>query len=572
MRHENIDPIHPEAGNAAQSKYVRDLRSKSWTKAEPSCETRFKMARLSKTVRPRWLLRTKLSVVSALLLLVLSQTFSIWNLYETQMRMIGVVLGDEQTNLSSDMSSFSKQISKLGIMDDRWISAAARTIFQSSYSNNAVLYYDGEVLANSTSYEFDLEAGTPLGEKYQKYVLISAYSSNDSVAYLAGINGSILLITYIEESSYGSGNGFALLHYRDVTVIFRESRLLFLHGIIISLALALILGLTLTLIIRRLFVPLYQLKNAANVIADGQYEERVPLKRRTGKKEDEVTEIALAFNRMAENVDEHIRTLDEMNERQRMLLGALSHELRTPMTSIQGYAELLQRVSLSPERQASALNYIEQESRRLSRLSVKMLQLLELVPIRVTNRGRVSLYLSDESKIESKEISVAALFSKAKDIVQKRLKEKEISLQFMIQEELNQNDAEQLEQSECQPLQKNSDLTITGDEDLLLSLLTNLIDNARKASPQGSMITLFASTEGLFVQDEGCGIAPEEQKKILEPFYMVDKARTRQEGGAGLGLALCAQIARLHGGRIVIESTPGKGSRIGVRWNVFQTK
>ncbi|MCD8014941.1 MAG: HAMP domain-containing histidine kinase [Lachnospiraceae bacterium] len=529
MRHENTDPIHPEAGNAAQSR----------------------------SIRPRWLLRTKISVVSALLLLVLSQIFSAWNLCETQMRMIGVVLGDEQTSLSSDISSFLKQISKLGITDDRWIPAAARSVFQGSYSNNAVLYYDGEVLANSTSYEFDLEAGTPLGEKYQKYALISAYSSNDSVAYLARINGSILLITYIEESSYGSGNGFALLHYRDVTVIFRESRFLFLRGIVISLVLALILGLALTLIIRRLFVPLYQLKDAANVIADGQYEERVPLKRETGKKEDEVTEIALAFNRMAENVDEHIRTLDEMNEKQRMLLGALSHELKTPMTSIQGYAELLQRVWLSPERQASALNYIEQESRRLSRLSVKMLQLLDL---------------SDESEIESKDIFVETLFSKAKNIVQKRLEEKEISLQFLIQDEPNQNYAEQFDRSESLPLQKDSDLTVTGDEDLLLSLLTNLIDNARKASPLGSTITLFASTEGLFVQDEGCGIAPEEQKKILEPFYMADKARTRQEGGAGLGLALCVQIARLHGGRIEVESAPGKGSRIGVRWNVFQTK
>ncbi len=525
MRHENTDSIHSVAGKL----------------------TSFK------TIRSRWLLRTKLSVVSALLLLVLSQIFSIWNLYETQMRMIGVVLGDEQTNLSSDMSSFLKQLSKLSITDDRWIPAAARSVFQGSYSNNAVLYYDGEVLANSTSYDFDLEAGTPLDEKYQKYALISAYSSNDSIAYLAGINGSILLITYMEETSYGPGNGFALLHYRDITTIFRESRLLFLRGIVISLALALILGLALALIIRRLFVPLYQLKDAANVIAEGQYEERVPLKRRAGKKEDEVSEIALAFNRMAENVDEHIRTLDEMNEKQRMLLGALSHELKTPMTSIQGYAELLQRVSLSPERQVSALNYIEQESRRLSRLSVKMLQLLDL---------------SDESDIESKDISVESLFLKAKDIVQKRLEEKEISLEFRIQDESDQNHAEQLDRSKSQLKQKNSDLTVTGDEDLLLSLLTNLIDNAGKASPQGSTITLIASPEGLYVQDEGCGIAPEEQKKILEPFYMVDKARTRREGGAGLGLALCAQIARLHGGRIEIESTPGKGSRIGVRWNV----
>jgi len=529
MRRENTDPLHPEAGNAVHSR----------------------------PVRPGWLLRTKLSVVSALLLLVLSQIFSIWNLYETQMRMIGVVLGDEQTSLSSDISSFSKQLSKLGITDDRWIPAAARSVFLSSYSTDAVLYYDGEILVNSTPYEFDLEAGTPLGEKYGKYALSSAYRFSDTAAYLARVNGSILVVTYMEEASYRSGNGFALLHYRDVTAVFRESRLLFVRGILVSLVLAVILGCALTLIIRRLFAPLYQLKDAANVIADGQYEGRVLLKRNTGKKEDEVTEIALAFNRMAENVDEHIRTLAQMNEKQRMLLGALSHELKTPMTSIQGYAELLQRVSLSPERQASALNYIEQESRRLSRLSVKMLQLIDL---------------SDESDIESKDISVETLFSKAKDIVQKRLEEKEILLRFMIQDAPKQNDAEQLERSGSQLLQKDSSLTVTGDEDLLLSFLANLIDNARKASPQGSTITLIASPEGLFVQDEGCGVASEEQEKILEPFYMADKARTRREGGAGLGLALCAQIARLHGGRMEVQSVPGEGSRIGVRWNVFQTK
>lgn len=94
-------------------------------------------------------------------------------------------------------------------------------------------------------------------------------------------------------------------------------------------------------------------------------------------------------------------------------------------------------------------------------------------------------------------------------------------------------------------------------------MLTNLIDNASKASPDESEITLIGNEYGFWVKDHGCGIAPEEIAKVTEPFYMVDKSRSRAAGGAGLGLALCAQIARLHDGELEIESTPGVGSRIG---------
>ncbi len=108
------------------------------------------------------------------------------------------------------------------------------------------------------------------------------------------------------------------------------------------------------------------------------------------------------------------------------------------------------------------------------------------------------------------------------------------------------------------------DLEIECDEDLLLSFITNLIDNACKASPAGSCIRLVGNASGIFVEDSGTGIPEEEIRHITEPFYMVDKSRSRKEGGAGLGLALCQQIARLHGGRLEIRSMPGEGSCIGI--------
>lgn len=153
--------------------------------------------------------------------------------------------------------------------------------------------------------------------------------------------------------------------------------------------------------------------------------------------------------------------------------------------------------------------------------------------------------LSREETIEKKPCPVSALFSQAKEVTHYRLKEKDIRLQ---------TDLEQ-------------DFSIQGDADLLLSFLTNLIDNACKASPPGSSIRLIGTASGIFVQDEGIGIPPDEIARITEPFYMVNKSRSRKQGGAGLGLSLCHQIARLHGGCLEIKSSPEEGTCIGMQIN-----
>ena len=284
-----------------------------------------------------------------------------------------------------------------------------------------------------------------------------------------------------------------------------------------------VLAALLMLTIRRILIPFYQLRDAANVIADGDYQRRVD---RPGT--DEIGQVSQSFNRMADRVEEHIHTLAEMNEKQRQLLGSLAHELKTPMTGIQGYAELLQRVELPTGKQSDCLHYIEEECKRLSRLSAKMLQLTEL---------------SDETVIEKTWQAVEGLFEQVRQITRFRLQEKKLRLEMDLEEGLRM---------EC-------------DRDLLLSFLTNLIDNACKASPDGAVIRLIGTGEGLFVRDEGCGIPEEEIRRVTEPFYMIDKSRSRKQGGAGLGLALCSQIARLHGGILDIQSVPGEGSRIGMR-------
>ncbi len=469
-------------------------------------------------------LTTKISAAAIGLLLLFSQTFSIWNLKETQRMRLGSILNSELTRLNTSAQNFSEEFgqSRSYLKDEKGERFWGRSCFQNHYSANAVLYYDGEELSNISGLEFDLaylKKHTDDFSELRNY-LDDGRWYGDFLMMIGETAGRKLLILHMPVGS----TRFELLHYRDITELYEESRELFLRGGGMALVLAVILLLALSLVVRRILRPFHHLSSAAAKIADGDYSVRMEM-----RGHDEVAEVAKSFNEMARQVEGHVQSLAETNEKQRRLLGALAHELKTPMTGIQGYTELLQRVELPKERQQEALSYIEQECKRLSRLSAKLLQLEELA-------GESE----EEIRAEKKTLEVGKLFAETEKLLHRRLAEKEICLETEIAEDAG---------------------TVEGDADLLISLLTNLADNAVKASAPGGVIRLAATKEGLSVSDEGKGIPKEELAKITEPFYMVDKSRSRQAGGAGLGLALCDQIARLHGWNLRIESEPGRGTR-----------
>lgn len=458
---------------------------------------------------------TKISIAAVSLLLIFSQLFSLWALLNSHRQIMVNIVEDEWDRLWQDSDDLKSAVSEKRLTIARDQASYARTLLYSRFSQNAVLYYQGEELANSSPYEFSPDQGTSLSPWYS--TVLRSNIVPDQI-FLEQISGKHLLILYHD---FGP---FRLLHYRDVSTVYQETGRLLYQGIAVTLFLASLFVLLLVFVIRRILKPFYNLRDASNVIADGVYTARAP---DPGK--DEVGEVSRAFNHMAGRVEEHIRDLARSNEKQRQLIGSLAHELKTPMTAIQGYAELLQRVELSPSRQDHALAYIEEECKRLSRLSVKMLDLAQL---------------SGESSVEKVPLLVSDLFSHVRDTAHCRLAQKRLRLEIQAEE----------------------GLTICGDWDLMVIFLGNLLDNARKASAEGGCIYLTGAREGLFIRDEGRGIPPEELSRITEPFYMVDKSRSRKEGGAGLGLSLCSQIARLHGGTLDIESQVGRGTRIGLRW------
>ncbi|MFR3321557.1 MAG: histidine kinase dimerization/phospho-acceptor domain-containing protein [Lachnospiraceae bacterium] len=135
-------------------------------------------------------------------------------------------------------------------------------------------------------------------------------------------------------------------------------------------------------------------------IAGGAYHSRVHLRRR-GARTDEIDELAANFDRMAEKVEEHLQSLRETNEKQRRLLGSLSHEMKTPLTAIIGYSETLMTVKLAEKNKIQALTYIHSEGKRLARLSEKMLEL-------------TGLYESAEHTLELQEIELRSFLKKLK--------------------------------------------------------------------------------------------------------------------------------------------------------------
>lgn len=228
------------------------------------------------------------------------------------------------------------------------------------------------------------------------------------------------------------------------------------------------------------------------------------------------------------------RPLEATNETQRQLIGSMSHELKTPLTAIKGYSELLLKVKLTKEQAEKAINYIYTESGRMSRLSEKMMELTKLY--------------ESECSIVLEKVEIEEIFSEVEDNVKQMLSEKELKLIY---------------EGNYQGLSKKL------DKDLIISFLINLINNSMMASEAGDCIYLGADETALWVRDEGVGIPEKEIDKVRKAFYRVDKSRSRKSGNMGLGLALCEQIAKVHHADMRIESKQGVGTKIALLYESF---
>jgi heavy metal sensor kinase len=234
------------------------------------------------------------------------------------------------------------------------------------------------------------------------------------------------------------------------------------------------------------------------------------------------------IGRLGATINEMIRRLHESFARVRQFSADASHELRTPLTVVRGEIELALRTKKSPEEYRRVLESTLEETLRLTSIIDNLLILAK------ADRGRVE---SDLSEVDLQHL-VDEVFEDCNILAEA----KNISLS----------------------LRTNMPVTLVGDKGRLHQLLLNLVDNAVKYTPPGGQVTLSLDKRGNLavfeVADTGIGIPLEEQGKIFDRFYRVDKARSRELGGTGLGLSIAKWIAELHRGSITVTSSPQKGS------------
>mgnify|MGYP002551791732 CR=1 FL=1 len=312
--------------------------------------------------------------------------------------------------------------------------------------------------------------------------------------------------------------GLRLVTAYDLTGLYRDRNAALMRFLLLEAAVLAAGSAVTALLARRLTRPLAVLTDAGAQIAAGDYARRTDL--HTG---DEIEALSRSFDKMADAVQEKIADLQVDVQRREDFMGAFAHELKTPMTSIIGYADMLRTLQIDPAEQHEAAGAIYHESRRLEALSYKLLSLLSL---------------SDE-RLELAPVDLTDLWPRL------RMACPQVPL-----------------------LTPQGGAVVHGDADLLLDLLCNLVQNAAKASPAGMPVTVLLADAGdtvaLTVQDHGCGIPADKLARVTEPFYMVDKSRARKQGGSGMGLALCQRIAAVHGGTLQISSQVGVGTAVTV--------
>jgi len=329
----------------------------------------------------------------------------------------------------------------------------------------------------------------------------------------------------IFSSTVLNGRSYQLVSSTDISSSYALYKDGFNQVRIIGIVSALIVAGLLQMLLRGLLIPLRDLSDATRSIAGGDLDNRVAV-----SGHDEVAEVARNFNTMADVIEHNVLELEKLAESRKVFIGNLAHEMKTPLTSILGFADILRiKREVSDSDRINYANVIVSETKRLQGLSGKLMELLtlgnlEIVPVKT---------------------EVFGFFSELTTTLQPIMKNHKMELLVLF---------------------PKKDVFINIDRELIKSLVFNLIDNSIKASSPFSKIYLTVSAENDLVTvrviDEGLGIPEDQIPYLTEPFFMLDKARTRKHGGAGLGLALCSEIAAAHGSQLQITSTLGEGTSV----------
>ncbi|MBR3832750.1 MAG: HAMP domain-containing histidine kinase [Lachnospiraceae bacterium] len=397
------------------------------------------------------------------------------------------------------------------------LEAAGENVYTNISANDSDLLvaYNNNIIYSSSNDAFDQALWTTMDVGKKNYTIVE----RDGSYYISVSSCTLLLDKRLN-----------IINQRDITSIYtmmKQQSDYYKLLLIIVLVLCSVFMYILSFLLTK---PLEKLQKVSESFGQGDYSARTSINSR-----DEVGQLAHTYNNMADSVENHMEELQNMVTRQEQFVADFTHELKTPMTSIIGYADTLRSRELTKEQQMMAASYIFSEGQRLEAMSMKLFEFI----------------YTKQHSITPKKLNIKKLMNEVIESVEPLLKAKGIKLTL-----------------NCESCY------INGDLDLLKSAFINLIDNARKASSNGSEILFSCNMKDsqvtVSVKDFGVGIPKEHLTKICDAFYMVDKSRSRKEGGAGLGLSLAALIFDAHQATMQVDSILGEGTEFKITFPLYQ--
>lgn len=383
------------------------------------------------------------------------------------------------------------------------------------YSSSAVYNEAYEIIGN-----YNIQHLTEIPE-FEKYISHVDTSSGDYNIKVFNSNNRYFLTVCSELTI--EGKNYIIVTASDISEIYslKEQQVNLVRQI--SIITAAIISLILLIAVILLLRPLNRINIYTKAIASGKYNIRIKCRGSI-----ELRELSENMNSMADSIESNAARLEKIAEDRQTFIANLAHEMKTPLTSILGFADLLRiKKNVSAKERTEYAGIILEETRRLRSLSGKLMELITI----------------GSTEIEKTPVSLEKMINDTGTALTPLLNKNKVTL-----------------------LCRTEDITINADEELFKSLLYNLIENAVKASAIGQRIELFSKMyKGdavISITDSGIGMSQDDIQRVFEPFYMVDKSRSRKAGGAGLGLALCAKIAEMHHAKLSIESEIGKGTTI----------
>jgi len=268
---------------------------------------------------------------------------------------------------------------------------------------------------------------------------------------------------------------------------------------------------------KRISQPLMDMNKAAKIIADGNFENRIEV-----TSTDEVGQLAESLNNMAES-------LEKNENNRRKFIANISHDLRSPLTSIQGFIGAIADGTVPPEKHDHYFQVVLEETARLNKLANDM------IDISKTEAGSI--------KVEKCEFDINDMIRESLNIFERRLIQKKIKASAVFAEEFT---------------------PVIADPNMILRVLHNLLDNSIKFTPEGGEITVETNVDDkkvyVSVKDTGEGISKEEQRKVFERFFKSDVSRGQDKSGVGLGLSIVKEFMKAHDETIEVQSNKGNGA------------